>query len=153
MTYKINYCISFGMKQRPSWLMWRCFDASRLTSFGLSAVCCQGNQGKPESFPPNWPLKEDRRQKSGQGWLPRPLLLLFTFGAASIVAMFSVQTYSRQLRAAEPAAAADKIVAGQSVYSPSRVGAWEPGVRVDSQSSSLGVWPLQVDLLSWSGSN
>lgn len=63
MTCNTNYCI-FVIKQRPIWLMWCCFDASRLTSFCLSAVCSHGNPGQTQVLTPNWPLEEDREPKS-----------------------------------------------------------------------------------------
>lgn len=60
-----KYTIAFNaIKQRPSWLMWRHFEASSLGSFCPSAVCCQGNPRQTRVFTPDWPLEEEIEPKN-----------------------------------------------------------------------------------------
>lgn len=147
------------MKQRPSWLMWCCFDASRLTSFGLSAVCCQGNRAKPESFPPNWPLEEDRgaKNQAKAGCHGRRCCCCLRLALPPSLACLAYRRRAGGCGQPHQALVQIKQLLAKVfvVQAESGLGnrAWEPGVRVDSQSSSLAVWPLQVDLLSWSGPN
>lgn len=57
MTYKINYCI-FVTKQRPTWLMWHCFDA-----FVWVLCAVRVTLGKPESLPQTGLLKKTENPK------------------------------------------------------------------------------------------
>lgn len=100
MQYQTNYCIFFPISKG---LVGSCDTALTLQgvrAFVLSAVCLSGKSwANPSSYPKPASGGKQKIQKSGQGCSPRPPLLLFTFGAAAIIAMLRVQMHSRRLRA------------------------------------------------------